>query len=198
MSDLLDLVNELSASEKKDLVKVLMKEASLMNIILLEDKLKEIKKEKLKEKKILAEKSEKTKEEIDKECQFRKNTKGRYYWFLLTHNSKKDFVLYPKHKKRLKNMVNNTCACCGERFASSALHVHHINFRQHGGKNNIENLSVLCSNCHNTLHNYFYDNNILKKNTVIQSDSFLLNFYNVKNIRQMIATTSQKNCLVVQ
>jgi len=138
------------------------------------------------------------KNEIDKECQFKKNTKGRYYWFLLTHNSKKDYVLYPKHKKRLKNMVNNTCSCCGKKYAQSALHVHHINFREHGGKNNIENLSVLCSNCHNTLHNYFYDNNILKKNTVIQSDSFLLNFYNVKNIKQMIATTSQKSGLVVQ
>lgn len=137
------------------------------------------------------------KNEIDKECQFRKNTKGRYYWWLLTHNSKKDYVLYPKHKKRLKNMVNNTCACCGKYYGQSALHVHHINFREHGGKNNIENLSVLCSNCHNTLHNYFYDNNILKKNTVIQSDSFLLNFYNVKNIKQMIATTSQKSGFVL-
>lgn len=137
------------------------------------------------------------KNEIDKECQFRKNTKGRYYWWLLTHNSKKDYVLYPKHKKRLKNMVNNTCSCCGKKYAQSALHVHHIKFKEHGGKNNIENLSVLCSNCHNTLHNYFYDNNILKKNTVIQSDSFLLNFYNVKNIKQMIATTSQKSGLVL-
>ena len=73
--DLLDLVNELTADEKKDLVEVLMKEASLMNIILLEDKLKEIKKEKEKEekKKIkeqkkqeLVEKIEQTKNEIDK------------------------------------------------------------------------------------------------------------------------------------
>jgi hypothetical protein len=97
-------------------------------------------------------------------------------------------------------LINNAFLDGGTdtRFNQSALHVHHINFREHGGKNNIENLSVLCSNCHNTLHNYFYDNNILKKNTVIQSDSFLLNFYNIKNIKQMITTTSQKNNFVIQ
>lgn len=73
--DLLDLVNELTADEKKDLVEVLLQETSIEKLLLIEEKIKELKKEKQKEekKKIkeqkkqeLAEKIEQTKNEIDK------------------------------------------------------------------------------------------------------------------------------------
>lgn len=73
--DLLDLVNELTADEKKDLVEVLLQETSIEKFLLIKEKIKEIEKEKQKEekKKIkeqkkleLAEKIEQTKKEIDK------------------------------------------------------------------------------------------------------------------------------------
>ena len=73
--DLLELVNELTADEKKDLVEVLLQETSIENLLLIEEKIKEQKKIKSKEekKKIkeqkkqdLAEKIEQTKNEINK------------------------------------------------------------------------------------------------------------------------------------
>lgn len=39
-----------------------------------------------------------------------------------------------------------------ENCLAKAVDIHHLVFRSHGGKNNIENLIALCRNCHNRAH----------------------------------------------
>ena len=41
------------------------------------------------------------------------------------------------------------CRNCGFR---QNLHAHHIQFRSHGGKNELQNLISLCNSCHRSLH----------------------------------------------
>lgn len=40
------------------------------------------------------------------------------------------------------------CVLCGERFAESLLHVHHVKYRSRGGGHELENLVTLCRYCH--------------------------------------------------
>lgn len=50
------------------------------------------------------------------------------------------------------------CLECGTRSTE----VHHLLFRSHGGKNNIENLVALCRKCHDKAHQSREFNNYLK------------------------------------
>ena len=51
------------------------------------------------------------------------------------------------------------CEVCGAR----AVDVHHILFRSHGGTDEVENIILLCRNCHNKAHNNIKFNENLKK-----------------------------------
>ena len=45
----------------------------------------------------------------------------------------------------------STCRFCGG-FAEDYTHLHHINYRSHGGKNELENLISLHWQCHGKVH----------------------------------------------
>jgi len=44
---------------------------------------------------------------------------------------------------------DHTCRNCGRHYG---LHVHHIRFREHGGRNEMGNLLTLCHACHSLVH----------------------------------------------
>ena len=48
------------------------------------------------------------------------------------------------------NRDNYTCQCC--KTKKGTLHAHHIVYRSNGGADTLDNLIVLCEECHNKLH----------------------------------------------
>lgn len=48
------------------------------------------------------------------------------------------------------NRDNYTCQCC--KIKKGTMNVHHIIYRSKGGSDDLDNLIVLCENCHNKLH----------------------------------------------
>lgn len=71
-------------------------------------------------------------------------------------------------KKSLKHFIStreqakiNADYCCQECGCGSMdeLHVHHIKPKKLGGKDNIENLKVLCKECHEHEHGYEFKDN---------------------------------------
>ena len=63
-----------------------------------------------------------------------------------------DYFGYCKDEKIL-------CEGCGR----LACDIHHLTFRSHQGKDNIENLIALCRDCHNAAHSNPKFNNKLKE-----------------------------------
>ncbi|WP_298500826.1 RNA-guided endonuclease IscB [uncultured Methanobrevibacter sp.] len=57
---------------------------------------------------------------------------------------------------------NYTCQICGAQHVK--LQVHHIRFKSHGGSDSMENLTTLCKECHEKIHN-----NELKFNKKVKS-----------------------------
>ena len=53
-------------------------------------------------------------------------------------------------KSAVLHRDNYKCQICGEKQAK--LEVHHIRFRSQGGSNSMDNLVVLCSECHSKVH----------------------------------------------
>jgi predicted HNH restriction endonuclease len=65
-----------------------------------------------------------------------------------TRNNKTD-------RHRAKVIKGCECAICGLTYAP-VLQVHHVLPLSDGGNNNIDNLVVLCSNCHKAVHSTIY------------------------------------------
>jgi len=57
------------------------------------------------------------------------------------------------HKAEILNIFNNKCEVCGFSF-KPILVVHHIKPISEGGDNSLNNLSVLCPNCHALAHTH--------------------------------------------
>lgn len=51
--------------------------------------------------------------------------------------------------------LGGECEDCGERqpYGQPRLHPHHIIFQSHGGKTDVENIAMVCPNCHSKAHN---------------------------------------------
>jgi hypothetical protein len=62
-------------------------------------------------------------------------------------------IIEPSLKKQIFAKYNNKCYVC-EYSINSALRVHHIIPIHLGGKENIDNAVLLCSNCHTLVHFY--------------------------------------------
>jgi len=56
-------------------------------------------------------------------------------------------------KYKIIAMAGTRCMCCGEDFGSE-ITWHHLKPRYAGGKDTVENASLLCSNCHRHIHRY--------------------------------------------
>lgn len=57
---------------------------------------------------------------------------------------------FANSKSACLNRDNYTCQCC--KTKKGALHVHHITYRSNGGGDDLDNLIVLCEDCHKKLH----------------------------------------------
>ncbi len=55
-------------------------------------------------------------------------------------------------KIKVKNRQHNRCSVCNIKFPLDKLQIHHIKFRSEGGNNDIDNLTAVCSECHEYLH----------------------------------------------
>lgn len=53
----------------------------------------------------------------------------------------------------LKELYNFRCIKCDAYFKVKRLTAHHIVKKEHGGEDTIENLAMLCLQCHNRWHN---------------------------------------------
>jgi len=70
---------------------------------------------------------------------------------------KKYKQIYKDHYS-LSETENNLCESCGV----VAVDIHHLLFRSHQGKDNIENLIGLCRACHNKAHaDKEFNNNLI-------------------------------------
>ena len=67
-------------------------------------------------------------------------------------------------RKILKRANANRCSVCG--WDKAACDIHHIVERKYGGTNNLDNLVILCPNCHRSVHEHgdsFITSNALRK-----------------------------------
>lgn len=60
-----------------------------------------------------------------------------------------------KYREFVKSKFDNKCARCSINNEVSKLTIHHILKTSDGGKDNIDNLIVLCKKCHNDWHNIY-------------------------------------------
>lgn len=51
------------------------------------------------------------------------------------------------------------CRHCNDR---NALHPHHLIYKSHGGKDDLDNLITLCAQCHRAHHDGFLDIEVIK------------------------------------
>ena len=56
-------------------------------------------------------------------------------------------------KQQMIQLAGTRCMCCG-RDAGSEITWHHLKPRYAGGKDTLNNASLLCSNCHVHIHKY--------------------------------------------
>ena len=67
---------------------------------------------------------------------------------------------YPESWNRMRHFrfkqANYICENCG-RYAKGDLHLHHLIPLGSGGKNNYENLAVVCSSCHKRIHKEYLE-----------------------------------------
>lgn len=64
-------------------------------------------------------------------------------------NSSK-FELHVSTREKILLLLGNKCSSCG---SLQNLTLHHIKAKKDGGTNSIDNLQVLCRDCHDTVHN---------------------------------------------
>lgn len=57
---------------------------------------------------------------------------------------------FANSKSACLNRDNYTCQCC--KTKKGTLHVHHVIYRSNGGSDDLDNLIVLCEDCHKKLH----------------------------------------------
>jgi 5-methylcytosine-specific restriction endonuclease McrA len=57
-----------------------------------------------------------------------------------------------EQRKILLSKSDGTCSVCGNLPDFRGLQVHHKIFRSKGGKNNINNLELICGDCHDKKH----------------------------------------------
>jgi hypothetical protein len=62
-------------------------------------------------------------------------------------------------KKEVRKKYKNKCAHCG---SASNLHFHHIEKYSEGGQNTVDNLKLLCVNCHAEEHKGEHYKNLIK------------------------------------
>lgn len=85
-----------------------------------------------------------------------KNTGRRRYWCgwegyqTYVYRDQKKYDQKPKNYK-IREMLGNKCSDCG--WDKGFCHVHHIIPKSAGGTDELENLIVLCPNCHQIRHN---------------------------------------------
>ncbi len=58
-------------------------------------------------------------------------------------------VVYGMHSRTVLKNHDWRCARCG---SGGRLHVHHKQFRSHGGTHQVENLEPVCVDCHRAIH----------------------------------------------
>lgn len=63
---------------------------------------------------------------------------------------KKEYILKPSEKYKLKEEYQFVCQKCLNRFVPEALQIHHINHNE--GDNSKRNLLVVCKKCHKEIH----------------------------------------------
>ncbi|MDD4515663.1 HNH endonuclease [Massilibacteroides sp.] len=71
-------------------------------------------------------------------------------------------------KKHISNYLKHFNYCIQDKIlceycGAVGIDIHHIIFKSHGGKDNIENLICLCRDCHNKAHDSREFNEGLKK-----------------------------------
>ena len=66
-----------------------------------------------------------------------------------------DIYLPESRKKNIRNIIKDSdnCEICKKNFSKENLIVHHKNPLFNGGNNEIENLSIICVECHKEIHN---------------------------------------------
>jgi hypothetical protein len=70
--------------------------------------------------------------------------------------------------KKVWQEAGQRCSFCVE-SAVEALHIHHIKARKHGGSNKIENLILVCANCHGKItHGHISEADVLMKKRELQ------------------------------
>ncbi|WP_324736392.1 HNH endonuclease signature motif containing protein [Thermococcus sp. SY098] len=60
--------------------------------------------------------------------------------------------LTDSQKRAIMEAVGFKCEVCGKKLPPSALHIHHITPVSEGGTNRVDNIIVVCANCHNLIH----------------------------------------------
>lgn len=62
-------------------------------------------------------------------------------------------MLTEKQKELLKDFTHRKCEICKKRESElNRLVVHHIHRKVSDGKDNLQNLKILCEDCHRTIH----------------------------------------------
>lgn len=70
--------------------------------------------------------------------------------------------------KKVWQEAGQRCSFCAE-SAVEALHIHHIMAREHGGSNQVENLILVCANCHGKItHGHISEADVLMKKRELQ------------------------------
>lgn len=62
-------------------------------------------------------------------------------------------IISQQLRDRLIEQSGSKCSICGQQFPASLLEIAHISPISQGGTNDIENLMVICPNCHFRLDN---------------------------------------------
>ena len=66
----------------------------------------------------------------------------------MNKRKRKDDALYKKNRLAAYERANGLCELCG----APAVEIHHIVFRSHCGTSDLDNLIVLCRDCHERAH----------------------------------------------
>lgn len=98
-----------------------------------------------------------------------------------------------KHKNEIIEIYGGKCFLCGFDY-KSILCVHHIKPLSEGGDNNLNNLCVLCPNCHAIIHKIY--SSIKKDNEDEEHEEWIKNNFTINEYNKMTSMLKVKHNLL--